>query len=218
MPSEGALRDGNTAGFGLIETLRWEPRSGFLRLDRHSARLAASAAELGFAYRGAELAESLAMVTGETPLRVRIELASDGQIDIAAQPFTPLAPETVWTLGIANTRLFSGDALLRHKTTRRAAYDAARAEYPRDTADEVAMLNERGELCEGTITSLFAERTDGMLVTPPLSCGLLAGVLRAELLDTGTAVEATLRPADLAHAQRIWCGNSLRGLIPCRLA
>lgn len=218
MPSEGALRDGNTAGFGLIETLRWEPGSGFLRLDRHLARLAASAAELGFAHPGAELAERLATITGEAPLRVRIELASDGDPDVKAQPFTPLAPETIWTLGVARTRLFSGDALLRHKTTRRATYDAARAEYPRDAADEVAMLNERGELCEGTITSLFAERDDGILATPPLSCGLLAGVLRAELLEKGKAMEATLRPADLTRARRIWCGNSLRGLIPCRLA
>ncbi len=48
MPAEGALRDGTAAGFELIETLRWEPEEGFVRLDRHLARLYASAHALGF--------------------------------------------------------------------------------------------------------------------------------------------------------------------------
>ena len=46
--------------------------------------------------------------------------------------------------------------------------------------DELLFLNERGEVCDGTITTLFFDRGEG-LRTPPLSCGLLAGVLRAEL-------------------------------------
>ncbi len=49
MSAEGALRDGNTADFELIETMRWEPGEGFLRFDRHLARLYGSAGELGFA-------------------------------------------------------------------------------------------------------------------------------------------------------------------------
>ena len=48
MPAEGALRDGTAAGFELIETLRWEPDTGFVRLDRHLQRLYASAQALGF--------------------------------------------------------------------------------------------------------------------------------------------------------------------------
>ena len=55
-----------------------------------------------------------------------------------------------------------------------------------------------------------------MLLTPPLACGLLPGVLRARLLREGRAREAVLRPADLA-ARRLFVGNSLRGLIPARL-
>ena len=74
------------------------------------------------------------------------------------------------------------DKLLRHKTTRRAVYEAARAEYPAAEADEVLLLNERGEACEGTITSVFLDDGSGILKTPPISCGLLAGVLRTELI------------------------------------
>ena len=108
------------------------------------------------------------------------------------QPFTPLAAEATWTLRIAETRLDSGDPMLRHKTTRRAVYDAARAEFSRDDADEVILLNQRGEVCEGTITNIFIDIGEPVLVTPPLSSGLLPGVLRGELIATGKATEAML--------------------------
>ena len=46
--------------------------------------------------------------------------------------------------------------------------------------------------------------------------GALPGVLRAELLASGQAREAVLRPADLVAG--FWLGNALRGLMPARLA
>jgi 4-amino-4-deoxychorismate lyase len=58
---------------------------------------------------------------------------------------------------------------------------------------------------------------DGVLVTPPLGCGLLAGVLREELIDRGRAVEGVMTPETLGSARAIFMGNSLRGLIPARL-
>ena len=47
MPAEGALRRGGPMDISLIETLRWEPDTGFVRLERHLARLARSAEALG---------------------------------------------------------------------------------------------------------------------------------------------------------------------------
>ena len=87
----------------------------------------------------------------------------------------------------------------------------------RTGCDEVVFLNERGELTEGSFTNLFVER-DGRLLTPPVSCGLLDGTLRRELIeDPGTQVEErVLRPEDLAAAERIYLGNSVRGLVPAR--
>jgi 4-amino-4-deoxychorismate lyase len=136
---------------------------------------------------------------------------------VQTAPFTPLAPDATWRLKIATARLASTDPLLRHKTSRRAAYAAARAEFPATEAEEVILANERGELCEGTITSLFLDDGSGILKTPPLACGLLAGVLREELLESGKAVEQVLLPQDLATGT-VLLGNSLRGLIRSRLA
>ncbi|TGQ52801.1 hypothetical protein EN836_17140 [Mesorhizobium sp. M1C.F.Ca.ET.193.01.1.1] len=220
MSSESALRDGNRADFELIETMRWEPGSGFLRFDRHLARLYASAAELGFACDPQRIGEVLMTTVGgqRTALRTRLALQRNGEATAAAQPYEPFPADKVWRLQLARVRLDSGDMLLRHKTSRRDTYQRARAEYLATRADEVLLANERGELCEGTITNLFADFGDGVLATPRLHCGLLPGVLRAQLLDEGRAVEAIYTFNDLKSAKAIFVGNSLRGLIPARLA
>jgi 4-amino-4-deoxychorismate lyase len=150
---------------------------------------------------------------------VRLLLAADGKAIVTTQPFEPLPLDAKWTLRVAKTRLSSGDPLLRHKTTRRDTYQSARAEFQASEADEVILRNERGEVCEGTITSLFLDPGDGgPLLTPALSCGLLAGVLRGELIEQGKAREVVLMPVDLMGAKALFVGNSLRGLIPARLA
>jgi para-aminobenzoate synthetase/4-amino-4-deoxychorismate lyase len=76
----------------------------------------------------------------------------------------------------------------------------------------VLYLNERGELAEGSRTNVFVEK-DGTLLTPPLSSGLLPGVLRSELIATGKATEAVLTQVDLASAKTVYVGNSVRGLV-----
>lgn len=210
---EGPLRDHAPAGLKLIETFGWEPEGGFRRLPAHLARLAAGASALGIDVDHATIDRALGGVSGGAPLRVRLTLALDGRVDVTWASVGRV--ETGWTLVVASERLWSGDPWLRIKSTRRAAYDTARAALP-PGADEALLLNERSEVCEGTITSVFADFGDG-LVTPPLACGLLPGVLRGELLAAGTAREAVLRRDDLAGA-RLFVGNSLRGLIPARLA
>lgn len=219
MSSESALRHGFGAGFELIETLRWEPGTGFLRGERHFSRLRASAEALGFAFDATSVENALQQaVGGKAALRVRVALSPDGSADVTTQMFTPLVPGTIWTLRIAETKLASSNPLLRHKTTYREAYDVARAEFSREEADEVVLLNEAADVCEGAITNLFLDMGDGgPLRTPALACGLLAGVLRGELIDKGEAVEARLAVHDLATASKIFAGNSLRGLIAARL-
>lgn len=220
MSAESTLRDGNAADFELIETMRWEPGAGFLRFDRHLERLYGSAAELGFACDPQRVGEVLMNTVGrqETALRTRLVLARNGEATASVQPYEPLAADKVWRLQLARVRLDSGDALLRHKTSRRHTYTRARAEYLITQADEVLLANERGELCEGTITNLFADFGDGVLMTPRLDCGLLPGVLRGEFLDEGRAAEAIYSFDDLKSAKAVYVGNSLRGLIPARLA
>ena len=186
----------------LIETLAWDG-TAFVRLDLHLARLARSAGQLGW-HGGDAHAALLARVPAH-PARCRLTLAPAGSIEVtfAAMPAIP----TVWRLGLARDRLQSADPWLTVKSTNRAAYDTARAALPAGL-DEVIFQNERGEVCDGSITTLFYDRGDG-LRTPPLRSGLLPGVLRAQM----ALPEAVLLADDLPNVQ-LWVGNSLRGLIP----
>lgn len=205
------------ADFSLIETLRYEPDTGFVRLRLHLARLTRSARRIGFP-QPMDALERLQEAVADATSRQRVRLTFDenANIDVTSAPFTPLAPATTWTIRIADKRLDSADKLLRIKTTRRAVYEAARAEYTAADADEVLMLNERDEACEGTITSIFLDDGSGLLRTPPISCGLLAGVLRTELICQRKARVGRITRNDLTTG-RLYVGNSLRGLIPARL-
>jgi 4-amino-4-deoxychorismate lyase len=170
----------------------------------HGARMARGAAALGWPFDPAAFDAALTGLPA-TPARIRLTAGRSGALQAEVQPLPPAKP--VWCVALAPARLSSSDPWLRLKTTRRPAYDAARAALPPDI-DELIFLNERDEVCDGTITTIFFDRGQGMR-TPPLSSGLLPGVLRESL----TCPEELLRAEDLPHV-RLWAGNSLRGLIP----
>ncbi len=219
MSDQGALSDGRENDFGLIETLLWTRSEGFHLLSEHLARLAASSAALGFAHDEARVRDALNAAVANAvsaSLRVRLVLARDGAIEISVTPIEPISRDTVWRAALARPRFSSADPLLRHKTTRRALYEDALAEAAqRCGADEVLFLNERGELCEAARCNLFVPQGE-ILLTPPLSCGILPGTLRAALIAQGRARESILRLEDISGCE-FFLGNSVRGLVRARL-
>ncbi|AGT07319.1 aminotransferase class IV family protein [Paracoccus aminophilus] len=205
---ESALRAGSGApGLKLIETALWDG-AACPRLDGHLARLVRSAAALGWPCDPDAARAALTGPSGEAA-RLRLTLDATGALEITRAALPPSPAE--WRLGLAQARLSSGDPWLRLKTTRREIYDRARAGMG-EGIDELLFLNERGEICDGTITTLFFDRGAG-LCTPPLSSGLLAGVLRAEMLGNGICREEILLAEDLPRVQ-LWVGNALRGMMP----
>jgi para-aminobenzoate synthetase/4-amino-4-deoxychorismate lyase len=202
--------------FELIETLLHDPsQGGLVLLERHMERLANSARYFAFAFDEravrAALANAVAGTTGR--LRVRLLLAEGGEVSVTSTPLPPADPEATMRYAVSASRVDSNDLFLFHKTTRRELYDRERPEYAaRLGVDEVIYLNERGELTEGSFTNIFIER-DGTLLTPPLSAGLLPGTLRAELIAEGRARESILTLDDLAAADAVYLGNSVRGLV-----
>ena len=206
------------APFELIETIRWERGLGFHLLERHLVRLQSSAGHFGYPYdRGKVLGALSAEVErlDSDVHMVRLLLAEDGTITVTSTGIELPSRETVWRFAISDQRVDEKDALFFHKTTRRQFYDREMERQKAATGcDEVVFLNKKGELTEGTRTNLFLE-LDGRLFTPALTCGLLPGTLREELIDLprAAASEAVLTLADLARADRIYLGNSVRGLI-----
>ncbi|MBM3544394.1 MAG: aminodeoxychorismate synthase component I [Alphaproteobacteria bacterium] len=208
--------------FELIETLRYERGKGFHLLERHLARLQSSATHFGYPFARKDVVAALDQEAArvETPVAlVRLLLAEDGVITVTSTPIELPTKNTVWRFVISDQRLDEKDPLFYHKTTRRQFFDREMERQKALTGcDEVVFLNKKGELTEGTRTNLFLE-LDGRLFTPVLGSGLLPGTLREELLDLprAAASEAVLTPDDLMLADRIYLGNSVRGLIRAEL-
>ena len=197
----------------LLETMRAEGGRVAL-LDRHLARLERSAARFGYPLSTGAVRRRVAEAVADRDdtLGVRLTLGPGGEV----------AVET-WTLagGAFRTAALhpepvaeAGGALCVHKTTRRGHYER-RADWARARGvDEALLVNERGEVTEGTRTTVWAERA-GRLWTPPLSSGGLPGVMREHLLATlPEAGEAMLSPDDLRTADALFLSNALRGWMP----
>lgn len=202
--------------FELIETMLYDGAKGIWLRDGHMKRLAGSANYFAFALDDAEINAAIDAAiadAGVARLRVRLLLDEDGKVTVTTSPQPLPQPGTIMRYVISDTRLNSNDLFLYHKTTRRALYDREWAHFSETLgSDEVIYLNERNELAEGSRTSIFIER-GGKLLTPPLSAGVLPGVLRQNLLDEGNAEEAVLHLEDLNRADAVYLGNSVRGLV-----
>ncbi len=197
----------------LIETMRFDPHDGLIELDRHLERLDASAKDLGFVFdRHAARNELQAATFGrKREAMARLLLSPSGAMAIEVKPVEP-PRELPVSVAVRPLPVDQGDYRLRYKTTDRDFYNEARRA---GGAYETVFVDPEGMLTEGSFTNIFVTR-DGRLVTPPLSRGLLPGVLRAKLIDDGLAVEGDLTVADLHGG--FFIGNMLRGLIPAKLA
>ena len=211
--AKGAFLTAGQRIVDLIETMAFDPLDGIVLLDRHIARMGASAAALGFAFDRHAARNELQAATFRLreARRVRLLLAATGALAVEVAPMPPADGGPV-SVAIVPLPVAPTDWRLRHKSSDRGFYDDARRAAG---TQEVVFFRPDGRLTEGSHSSLFVER-DGMLVTPPLDRGLLPGVLRAELIASGRAVEGDLTAADLAGGFLV--GNALRGLRPAIVA
>ena len=210
--------------FDLLETLMLGD-GHYAFLDRHLARLLAAATRFGHVADIAAIRASLAAHAATYPhqlRRVRLLVSPHGETTITctalqSAPTDWLGPtreaERV-RIAIATRPVDSQHQFLRYKTTARAAYDVHISASPQ--AFDVLLWNERGEITEFTRGNVVVSLR-GQLLTPPLTCGLLPGVLRAELLEKRVLTEGVIRREALARADAIWFINSVRGWLPTEL-
>ncbi len=201
----------------LIETLLWTPEHGFAYLEGHMIRLMRSADALGHRLdlRAVMGALDDAMSGKAMPQRVRLSLGVAGDISVTRAALGPT--RNPLRLRLSKHTANSQDKTLRHKTSPLPFYDRERARLKTlENCDELIFINERGELTEGSYTNIFLS-LDGQLYSPPMSSGLLAGVLRAELVARGEVKIKTLYPRDIKRANAVYVGNSVRGLCPAKL-
>ena len=199
--------------FDLIETMGFDPSEGIVELERHLDRMKSSADDLDFEFdRHAARNELQAATFGRKHrAMVRLLLSRTGAMAIQVKPYDD-PEELPVRVALRALPVEPSDFRLRYKTTDRRFLDLVRqqaGEY------ETLFIDPDGQLTEGSRTSIFVER-DGRLLTPPLSRGLMPGILRAKLIEEGRAEEAELTPADLEGG--FYVGNIVRGLIRAKLA
>lgn len=199
--------------FDLLETLRHDPADGFAWLVDHLRRLRASARYFGRRWdAGAVIAALRAARRQLPPAAARVQLLLD---ETGAPRAEYAGAPRDWPAGGARAYLApdpvqADDVYMHHKTTRRDVYDAALRAAAAAGCDEALLRNERGELTEGCVSSVFVLRDDGW-VTPAAACGVLPGVWRQRVLRALSAREDRIAVAELAQARAVVVGNSVRG-------
>jgi para-aminobenzoate synthetase/4-amino-4-deoxychorismate lyase len=202
--------------FELFETMHATHAAGCRHLERHLQRLFSSAAYFSFvcdedAIRAA-VANACAALSPGRAYRMRLTLRHDGTCTVQTAPLDALA-EPVRLL-LATQPTVADDLFLRHKTSVRNRYDMAWRAAEAQGAFDTLFCNTRGELTEGARSNVFV-KLDGRWSTPPLTAGLLPGVMRAVLLNDPAwgARERTLTLDDLQAADEIVVCNALRGAL-----
>jgi branched-chain amino acid aminotransferase len=216
---------------GLFETLRVYDGKVF-KLDAHLARLAAGARLLGLPVPPAgEIGVAVAETLDANKLRdasLRITLTrGPGQrgllppkdakptLMIAANPAAErsLAPMTAL---IASIRRNEHSPLSQVKSLAYLDNILALREAAEAGCEEALLLNTAGRLAGGSRSNVFVV-LDGVLATPPLSEGVLAGITRQAMLDLAASggiqtLEMPLTVIQLARAGEVLICNSLLGV------
>ncbi|KAB8206996.1 aminotransferase class IV-domain-containing protein [Aspergillus parasiticus] len=176
--------------------------------------------------------------------RLRIVIDSNGACKVEANPTASMNPlnllypsqemsqPNTWRVYVDSEPTTPSDFTM-HKTTARGDYTAARHRSgilsPQEQA-EVLVVNPKGEVMEGSITTPYFRRRrpssekDGASkdagpewVTPPLLSGGNAGTTRRYALTEGFCTEEVITVADLVDGEECWLSNGVRGFIPGRI-
>ena len=209
---------------GLFETIL--VRQGKAQhLELHLLRLTQSALALGIPCSIAEVNQVIEngckKCTGDTEYRLRLDLDHAGKPSYQIAAISPIegSVKIFWARDLfsdPSKAIFdSGNVLLRHKVNSRTLYDQAWKLAESLGGFDAVFINEQGFVTEGGRSSIFIKSGDRWL-TPPISAGLLPGVMRSIVLNDPqwNAHEANLTIEEVRGAKEIMLSNALRGLIP----
>lgn len=207
---KGAFLTSSFPEYKIIETLLLKDGVP-VRIDEHFKRLKEAAGFLGFVFRGKEILDELNEIVEKHPMgryRIRLLISKDGIFEVEISPLNKFKE---YRLCLSDTPTDSSSKFLFYKTTERKLYSEKLALAIQSGYYDCVFTNERGEITEGARTNVYLEK-DGLLLTPPISSGLLNGIIRDQLLRDGRAREEVLCLSDL-NKGKIMISNSLIGLV-----
>jgi para-aminobenzoate synthetase/4-amino-4-deoxychorismate lyase len=209
-----------TGLFETIAVINSNPQKLYVHLHRLSE--SAVALKIPFELEAAKslISSTCASLDKNLSYRLRLDLTPTGEL-LVTTAVMDLINEPVkifWAKDIlpGDMTMLSGNDLLRHKISNRSLYDQAWQDAVKLGGFDAIFINEQGFITEGGRTSIFIKPHGSTeWLTPPVSAGLLPGVMRAALLADPTlnAREANLTINDVSMADEIMLSNALRGAI-----
>lgn len=200
---QGNINKIQNVDFQLVETIL--TKDGKMQYEKkHFERMGKSAQKLGFKFNKSKI-----NIKNKKDCILRILLSKDGEIETQCLPLENIKTNKII---ISETPVNSKEPMLYHKTTYRPWYENAMEKIKAGQVFDEIFFNEKGELTEGARSNIVLQ-IDGELFTPPVECGLLNGVLRQKMLDEGNIKEKILYLEDLKKAEKVFCINSVRGLV-----
>ena len=200
-----------TKPVSLLESMRLE-KGEIPYLNQHLTRLKNSAAYFQIPYDQASIQYKIKQwITSLNPkatYKIRLVLHSNGEIDLDAEKLQHI--NEIYAV-LAPFPIEKDNVFLYHKTTNRSIYKQFDQSLPKDYHTTL-LWNEEGNITEFTIGNVVIEM-NGKLYTPPVSDGLLAGVMRNHLLAENRLIEKHIRLQELKDAEQIYFINSVRGWI-----
>lgn len=200
-------------GLSLIETILYSKSSGYKYLSLHLKRLKDSCKYFSITLNEEKLLTAFKQINIseiEEDYIARVLVNKDGKFNIEKKVLNK-EPKII-KVKFSTKKTNPNNPLLYHKTTQRDLYDKEREKAIKEGFFEVLFLNTRDEVTEGSITNIFIQKNK-KLYTPPLKCGLLPGVLRQHLLKQGKVEEKVICLEDVLVADKVFIGNSVRGLL-----
>lgn len=212
------LDEGYQFGLGVFETIAVEAGHPVL-LREHLERMEHSAEVLGVEklLKEAELYKKISMYLRKHPMEhgvLKIMLSGENLIfSHRSNPYGKERYEKGFDLGYSRVRRNETSPLVYHKTMNYGDCILEKRKAGMLGLDERIFLNTMGEISEGTTTNIFFVKNK-VLYTPPVSCGLLPGVMRRHVMEHFEVEERVIYPEDVAQFEECFVTNSLMGIMP----
>lgn len=202
--------------------------------ERHLQRLSAHAAAIGIAADRERITEGWRAVLAEAGreaviLRTTVtrgvaarglwpEEVAEPTVVVQAHAWRPQLVEATVRLATASVRRNEKSPTARVKSLAYLDNVLAAREAKKAGADDALLLNTAGAVACTTVANVFA-LSAGRLSTPPVADGVMAGIMRACVIEAARRIgldvhEATLLPADVVGSEALFVTNSVRFLLP----
>ena len=193
------------ARFQLITTGKISQKN-LLFEEQHLERLRTASRYFAFPFDSEDLIQKIEKecqtCDANQEYRLRISLSKSGEIELIRQILEPLSPT------FCHAQLCLQEANLQQAFT---YFKTTYRPYLNLGEQEIIYYNKSGELLETSIGNLVL-KISGKLYTPPIRLGILPGIYRQHLLETGQVEEKVLTLKDLVQAEAIYGCNAVRGL------